>query len=401
MDVVTLGMANAAARKVAKTIRPASGRVVAIGDSITFNNSGGHYQQMVVRSNGRATQGGWFATQGLTIEQIRDTHLPQVLALTGAQKPAACMVLAGTNNVGASSGTGFNFPTARTAYLQITTALIGAGILPIICTLPPRADFTLSKTNGQLFNGWLKGIAAANGWPLLNYHALLADGIGGWKSGQSADGIHPNLLGFRTMSEALVPAFAAIFPLGGILPSGHAYDEPNLLPGSAECFQLDSNADGLSDGWANYGGAGTVASRVTTDTTIVGAWQCLERPLAGSGNAYLQLNPGVVTGFAVGDRIAALHYVKATDMETALNQSASTSMNFRISGTVLSTVYPLNAWASDLTSVGVAYAEGVVPATCNSIDLGLSLNNAPSTSQGGKLWVAHPTILNLTALGLA
>lgn len=397
----------AAVTSTARTIRTKGNRVVAIGDSHTFNNDGLWLRTLCTLTGQRAIYGGHYATGGYTLEQIRDVHLPSVLALTGRLKPAACVVYGGTNNAiggtGTTDGSTFNFANSRTAHRDITTALEAAGIMPILATIPPRGVYPVANNNVKLWNAYIQTLGADKGWPVLNFHDALANADGGfWITGLSSDEIHTNGKGTGVMVRAVAAQFESLFPYSKPFISTSRTDPTNLLPAGYQAFYADGNSDGISDNWvqALIGSGGQVFTRETGDATIGGAWQTLSGPAGSGGQACLK--SVFSTGYAVGDRLAFSARVKALNFEANPTQSYYVRLDFNGSGGLISTL-PIAATVTGGTldiADGLAYAEALVPAGTTSINCTLMVQGLPSSGAGATLKVAMPTIINLTALGL-
>jgi lysophospholipase L1-like esterase len=311
MDPVTLGMAKADA---ARRYLP-NGRVitragaVAIGDSMTAYNSPvgdpGRYGHVWWNLLGIATKGklrfdGFFATAGYTIAQIKDTHLPSVLAMN--PKPGSCFVMCGTNDiVGGARPTNQN----RADYQSICTQLLAVGICPVILTIAPHADPNRSVWI-TAFNAWLRDLASRNGFPILDFNDILVDPTtGGFKSGMldptDPTFVHPSRAGHTLIATvgAADAVFTARFPDGQPYLSRGINDSANLLDPYG-LFLTDTNADGIADGWTSALITGTTASLVD-DGSVRGKWQRLSKVNAATGNAYIYRNisPGtLITGVA-------------------------------------------------------------------------------------------------------
>lgn len=398
-----LGQADVTVLGGLSSARP--NRVVVIGDSETSNFSGGPVKIAAQRS-AKTLWGGYFATAGLTLQQIHDTHLPTVLALTGWQKPIACAIFGGTNDVGANSGggvgTGFVFATSKATHLDICTQLVAAGILPLLVMIPPRTDATLANTNVRQWNAYITGLGVQKGWPVLNLHDVITKPTdGSWIASGTADNIHLNGFSNRLVATAAAATLASLFPFGqpGYLTVSVG-DTQNLLASFGQLF-LGAPTGGIAGNWSGSG-TGCVFTVITGDTTIVGNWQTLSRPLAGSANAFLQSNPAITAGFAAGDRLAFSCLYQASGFEANINQTGYIIIECRDAGNVvLSSTLVVGSNASDCAVNAVAYEEFVVPANTTNIRITAGVNGAATTTNGSLIQLAQPSVINLTALGLA
>lgn len=136
------------------------------------------------------------ATAGYSAEQIRDIHLPTILAA----KPTYCVVQAGANNALADG----EFPNSVFTVVEgICASLVAAGITPILATFPPATLQSLSQNEIDRMNAWASEYAHRNGYPLLDfYNALVDHSTGGYKAGYTTDDLHPSSLG--STAQALV-----------------------------------------------------------------------------------------------------------------------------------------------------------------------------------------------------
>lgn len=171
-------------------------------------------------TRGRFGFSGAWATGGFRSDQVLATHLPEVLAA----KPAFCVVLMGTNDIGQLA-----VEQTRDSIRQAVTALMLAGITPILGTIPPKDTVTAA---GMLqlnsLNMWLRAHARARGLLLVDFHAALVNPITGrYAPGLvTADGIHPTWPAVTKMGRALaavlntVPGASPVGLLDSYTPQG-------------------------------------------------------------------------------------------------------------------------------------------------------------------------------------
>jgi lysophospholipase L1-like esterase len=121
-------------------------------------------------------------------------------------KPAAVIILAGTNDI--SHNTGPETPTMIEENLQAMTELAQAhGIKVILCSITPIADYGPNKmSEGRppadilKLNDWIKAYAAHAHAIYADYFSAVVDGAGFLKPGISRDGLHPNADGYKLMA---------------------------------------------------------------------------------------------------------------------------------------------------------------------------------------------------------
>jgi lysophospholipase L1-like esterase len=258
--------------------------VMALGDSITAHGytalNGVPYADLdpqayllwaSMLSQGQIVFSGVAATSSFKLADIIATHLPTVLAA----KPAACLLLGGTNDIGLTS-----LATMYTQAAFIFTSLASAGTLPVVCTIPPRAgdSATLMKQLAQ-YNAWLTRYAQSHGLPLVDFYNHLVDpATGGWLSGLNLDSVHPNGAGAKVMGQLISDVlcgtnWVTLKPTSGVLPAVFPYlaanntDTATLL--TNPLMLTDSGAPvGRPSGWSLLTGAPTAESAATDATTL-------------------------------------------------------------------------------------------------------------------------------------
>jgi len=184
-----------------------AGRVIFMGDSITDGwNLATFFPGKPYVDRG---------ISGQITSQMLLRMFPDVLAL----RPAAMIVLAGTNDIAGNNGP----ETLETIEnnLQAMTELAQAHhVKVILCSLTPISDYTPSQQSAHRppadilkLNAWLRNYAAAAGATFADYYGALVDAQGMLKNGLSHDGLHPNAAGYallapvasRAIEKALAP----------------------------------------------------------------------------------------------------------------------------------------------------------------------------------------------------
>jgi len=118
-------------------------------------------------------------------------------------KPAAVVILAGTNDVAGNTGPMTAEMTEENFASMIDLAKAN-GIKVIVASITPAFDYPWRRglePVGKIraINAWLQAYCAAHGATYLDYYSSLTDEKGGMKEGTSFDGVHPNAAGYGIM----------------------------------------------------------------------------------------------------------------------------------------------------------------------------------------------------------
>jgi hypothetical protein len=104
-------------------------------------------------------------------------------------RPTVALVMYGTNDLES-----FGADAYELNLTAIVERSLDAGVVPILSTIPPRADRKRRNPRVVRFNRRVLAVAKANHVPLWNYWRSLQDPKT-VNRGISDDGIHPNLYG--------------------------------------------------------------------------------------------------------------------------------------------------------------------------------------------------------------
>jgi lysophospholipase L1-like esterase len=170
------------------------GRVVFLGDSITD-----------IWKLEKFFPGEPYVNRGIsgqTTPQMLVRMMPDVIDL----KPAAVILLAGTNDIAGNTGP----ETAKMIeenFEAITELAQAHQIKVILCSLTPVSDYTarpqtVRRPPSQILelNAWIKSYAAEVHAVFADYYSALVDSKGMLKDGYSNDGLHPNDRGFALLA---------------------------------------------------------------------------------------------------------------------------------------------------------------------------------------------------------
>jgi lysophospholipase L1-like esterase len=188
-------------------------RVVFFGDSITDNWS-------------KAGYGGFFPGKpyvnrgigGQTTAQMLLRFRADVLAL----KPAAVVILAGTNDVSGNTGPATpeqiqdNLASMAELARVNGVRVVLASILPVSDDKLDRFGAPLRRSEGRplatlrALNTWMAEYARQNGHVYLDYFTAMADAQGMLRPELNDDGLHPNAKGYAVMAPLAEKAIAAL-----------------------------------------------------------------------------------------------------------------------------------------------------------------------------------------------
>jgi lysophospholipase L1-like esterase len=145
---------------------------------------------------------------GQVTSQMLVRMYPDVIDL----KPAAVVLLAGTNDIARNNGPS-TLAMIEENIMAISELAKAHGIKVILCSVTPIADYGRAKmSEGRppadilKVNTWMKSYAATAGAIYADYFSALADDKGMMKPGISADGLHPNDQGYALMAPVVQAA---------------------------------------------------------------------------------------------------------------------------------------------------------------------------------------------------
>ena len=191
-------------------------RVVFIGDSITD----GYRLDEAFPGKPYVNRG----ISGQTTAQMLVRFYPDVIAL----KPAAVIMLAGTNDIARNNGPQ-TLEMVQHNIMAMTELAQLHGVKVILCALTPINDRTIIPAGGRgggptprpriqsaqrppadvlKFNAWLKSYAVEKGAVYADYYTATADAQGFLRDGYTNDGLHPNAQGYTLMTPVASAAIA-------------------------------------------------------------------------------------------------------------------------------------------------------------------------------------------------
>jgi lysophospholipase L1-like esterase len=177
-------------------------RVVFLGDSITDGWRLSEY------FSGRD-----FVNRGIS-GQITGEMLGRMVADVINLKPAAMLVLAGTNDI----ARGVPVATIENNLVMIAELAAYHQIQPLFASILPVSDYhknvnpqfamTLRRPPSTILtlNNWLKQFCAQRGYTYVDYYASMVDSAGFLQADLADDGLHPNGKGYRVMAPIALNA---------------------------------------------------------------------------------------------------------------------------------------------------------------------------------------------------
>ncbi len=177
-------------------------RVVFLGDSITDG------WRLTEYFSGRD-----FVNRGIS-GQITGEMLGRMMADVIALKPAAMLVLAGTNDI----ARGVPVSTIKNNLTMIAELADANQIRPMFASILPVSDYhknvnprfamTLRRPPAtiQAVNSWLRQFCSQRGYVYVDYFSAMVDAAGSLQADLADDGLHPNGKGYRVMAPVAINA---------------------------------------------------------------------------------------------------------------------------------------------------------------------------------------------------
>ena len=177
-------------------VAPGEQRVVFYGDSIT--DGWGR----------RPDTGDFFPGKPYVNRGISGQTTPQMVVRFRQDvinlRPAAVVILAGTNDVAGNTGPMTPEMTEDNWRSMADLAKMN-GIRVIFASITPSTDFWWHKglkpaEKIRALNAWLKGYCESHGLTYLDYYSALVDEDGGMKKEFTVDGVHASAKGYAVMA---------------------------------------------------------------------------------------------------------------------------------------------------------------------------------------------------------
>jgi lysophospholipase L1-like esterase len=194
---------------------PTPGRVVFFGDSITDGWRLNEY-----------FPGKDYVNRGIS-GQITGQMLGRMLVDVVANKPAAMVLLAGTNDIARN----IELTTIQSNITMIADLADKYQIKPIFASILPIHDYNKDKNPAfemsrrrpmesiRAMNVWIKSFCAKRGYTYLDYFTPTLDEAGFLKKDLAEDGLHPNAAGYKVMAELVQSAIDRTLPSAPLTPA--------------------------------------------------------------------------------------------------------------------------------------------------------------------------------------
>jgi lysophospholipase L1-like esterase len=137
---------------------------------------------------------------GQTTPQMLVRFRQDVIAL----RPAAVVILAGTNDIAGNTGPS-TLEMIEDNLVSMVELAKANDIRVVLSSVLPVFDYPWRRglepaPRIVALNAWMKRYAETHNVVYLDYHTPMADGRGGMRDGTSTDGVHPNEAGYRIMA---------------------------------------------------------------------------------------------------------------------------------------------------------------------------------------------------------
>ena len=174
--------------------KPGEQRVVFMGNSITE----GWAKHFATMFPGKAYIGRGIS--GQTTPQMLVRFRQDVIAL----RPAAVVILAGTNDIAENTGPS-TLEMVQDNIVSMVELAEANGIRVVLSSVLPAYKYPWKpelQPAQQIvaLNAWMRDFAAARSIAFVDYHSAVADERLGLKAEYSADGVHPGESGYRVMA---------------------------------------------------------------------------------------------------------------------------------------------------------------------------------------------------------
>lgn len=353
-------------------------RVVAIGDSITAAESAGSwFESTILKTKQRYIKAKNAGVGGNTVQQMIDRFQTDVADIDSDE----VWIHAGTNNLDNTTEVVYK------GQLETLVSLAKATARKVrLIAIPPKTNQIARAEKYRLV-----AIIVAKKYNVF-FHDIWADSIdtatGGWKSGYSTDGTHPDGIAVDLASEKMVANLSSATSHNSFLPFKN---EAGLGLFANPLFLIDTNADGVADGVTKAGGGSPVFTIAASD---YGNWQRSE--VSGT------TSDGVISISAI-TAIAGHKYklVCRANFVSGIGCYVVVNVQFRFSGAIVTNNYVTNTRGTFDAEIDYDFT---IPASgVNQIYVQFPQNplGGSHPANTSVMQIAQFQLYDLTALGLA
>lgn len=178
-----------------------SKKVVCIGDSLTLSYGATYPYPTRLQSRLHTHSLEWEVVNagvvGNTSGSIRARFAADVVALT----PEYAVIMAGTNDI----WYGYTLTIPEANITLMCNYSVAAGIIPIVCNIPPMGGSSETRANVTALNAWITSYTATNGYRRINFFTPLDDSAnpGDIRPEYLYIAMHPNDAGYKAMVESI------------------------------------------------------------------------------------------------------------------------------------------------------------------------------------------------------
>ncbi len=271
---------------------------------------------------------------------------------------------------------------AKWAQRYTDTVGTSAGATPPGSNTTAVAADSTAHLKIHTINAWLRAYARAEGIPLVDQFAILADSTTGtYRQGYSGDGTHPTSTRQKYMGVNAWSVLSKFVP-GGAGQLAYDNADPLNLFGNG-C--LINGSGSLPTSWASYAGSSSgITNTLGTKTGFAGKAFTSERTIP---DVRFNDSPSYSTGFSVGDVLSVAFMVQVESAETG---GGVASYEVRLNGSNTSPVR-LVLTAADV-GPAVWQSRLTVPAGTTSFYIkGPYLSTGPVKASIGQITVYNET----------
>ena len=145
---------------------------------------------------------------GQTTPQMLVRFRQDVIAL----KPAAVVILGGTNDIAGNTGPS-SLEMIEDNIASMAELAKANDVRVVLCSVLPVFDYPWKRGLEPApkiiaLNAWIQSYASQHGAVYVDFHSAMADSVGGMKADLARDGVHPTEAGYRIMGPLVEAGIA-------------------------------------------------------------------------------------------------------------------------------------------------------------------------------------------------